>query len=153
MTRFKWLVLFASIFSPILPLNGQTNDWRSVERIVPGTPISVLERGRRGCDLVQVTDSELSCDQHIGGDWRRIRFQRDRVREVRLEEPQHNKMLLGTVAGAAVGGLIGFAAGGQSSDPETRGYARVYGIPIGAVVGGLIGHAIHLHGPVVYRQP
>ena len=54
--------------------------------------------------------------------------------------------------GAAVGGLFGTIGGGMSSDPETRGYGRIYGSPIGALVGGAIGRNFYRHGPVVYRQ-
>ena len=119
-----------------MPTPAQTNQWLDVEKLAPGTPISVVKRARQGCDLVKVTDLELICDKEIGHVTRRLVFVRDQVREVRLEMPDHNNMIVGAIAGAAVGGLLGFLGGQQSSDPETRGYARALGIPIGALVGG-----------------
>jgi hypothetical protein len=154
MRRFQLFAIMAGLCSAFAPLSGQSNDWQSVEKLAPGTSISVVKKNvRQGCELVQATDTELLCDEGFGGIWRRRTFQRDEVREVRLEEPRHNKMILGAVVGAAVGGLIGFVAAGQSSDPEARGYARAYGVPLGVLFGGLVGREIHLHGPVVYRQP
>jgi uncharacterized protein YcfJ len=99
-----------------------------------------------------VTDSELICDRNIGEVHRTLVFARGQVREVRLEEPEHNRMIAGVIIGAAVGGLVGFIGGAQSSDPEERGYARAYGIPIGAVLGGAIGRNVHRHGAVIYRR-
>lgn len=99
-----------------------------------------------------VTDSELECDRQIADVEKRFVFARTQVREVRLEDPEHNRMILGALIGGTVGGLVGFVGGGQASDPEARGYARIYGIPVGALVGGAIGHNVHGHGPVVYRR-
>jgi len=149
---WRWAGVIAGLCSLVLPTRAQTNQWRDVEKLAPGTPISVVKRARQGCELVKVTDLELTCDKDIGQVTRRLVFVRDKVREVRLEMPEHNKMIVGAIAGAAVGGLLGFLGGQQSSDPEARGYARAYGIPIGAFVGGAVGSHIHRHGAVVYRK-
>lgn len=143
--------MIAGLCSLVLSMPAQTNQWQNVEKLAPGTPISVVKRARQGCELVGVTDLELTCDQDIGQVTRRLVFLRDQVREVRLEVPEHNRMIAGALVGAALGGLLGLLAQ-QSSDPETRGYARVYGIPIGALVGGAVGRHIHRHGAVVYRN-
>ncbi len=135
------------------PVRAQSSDWNSVEHLAPATSISVVKRGRQGCEVVQVTDAQLTCDRRIGGIDRTLTFERSDVREVRLELPSHNHMIVGAIIGAAVGGLIGVAAAAQSSDPETRGYSRAYGIPIGALVGGVVGHSVHGHGAVIYRGP
>jgi hypothetical protein len=152
MAPLKWLSAIAGFCSIILPLQGQANDWRSLEKLAPGTSISVVKQGRQGCELRRVTDSQLACDRHIGEVDRTVVFARDQVREVRFEEPEHNRMITGAIIGAAAGALVGFLGGGQASDPEARGYARFYGIPIGALVGGAIGCNFHRHGPIVYRQ-
>jgi uncharacterized protein YcfJ len=131
---------------------GQSSDWHLVENLAPGTAISVVMRGRVGCDLVGVTDFELMCDRTIGQFTRRYVFKRADVREVRLELPEDNRSVRGAIVGAAAGGLLGILGGGQLADPEGRGYARIYGSPIGAFVGGAIGHAIHRHGYVVYTR-
>ncbi|MBV9301215.1 MAG: hypothetical protein JOY62_08120 [Acidobacteriaceae bacterium] len=148
----RHLVVMVGLCCVTIALQGQTDDWQAVEKLAPGTSISIVKRVRQGCELVKVTDAQLACDRHIGQDERALVFARDEVREVRLEEPEDNRVIAGAIIGAAAGGLIGFAGGSQARDPEARGYARVYGIPLGAVIGGLIGHSIHRHGAVVYRR-
>jgi uncharacterized protein YcfJ len=146
------LSIIAGFYTIILPLSAQTNDWTSVQKLAPGTSISVVKRARQSCRVAIVTESELDCDRQIGDVGRRFVFPRQEVREIRLEEVEHNRMIAGAIIGAAVGAVVGFAGGGQSNDPERRGYARIYGIPIGALIGGAIGHKLHRHGPIVYRR-
>jgi hypothetical protein len=157
MTPLKWLPAMVGLCSVILPLQGQTNDWLSVEKLARGTSISVVRHSRhdwrRDCELVKVTDSELACYYWIGRTDRTLVLARDQVREVRLEEPENNRMITGAIIGAAVGGLAGFLGGARISDPEARAYARFYGIPVGTLLGGAIGRNIHRHGAVVYRRP
>lgn len=152
MTRLIWPSSIAFFWGIILPLQAQTNDWASVEKLAPGTSISVVKHGRQSCRVVLITNSELDCNGQVGHWERRFTFAREQVREVRLEDLARNRMIPGAIIGAIVGGLVGFIGGGQASDPETRGYARAYSIPIGASVGGTIGHNFHRHGPVVYRR-
>ncbi len=152
MASSKWLLVTVSVCGSMFPLQAQTSDWRSVEMIAPGTSISVVTRVRQGCELIRVTASELTCRREIGPTRRSLVFTREQVREVRLEETGHSRMLPGALIGAAVGGLVGFLGGGQSSDPEGRAYARVYSIPVGLIVGGAIGRNLHRHGPVIYRR-
>ena len=146
------LIAIAGFCSIALSADCQTNDWRSVVSLPAGTKISVVKRARLGCNLVNVNDSELTCDQIIGGDARRYVFKREHVHEVRLEVPAENHWVKGAVIGAVAGALLGFLGERQLSDPEGRGYAGFYGIPVGAFVGGVTGHAIHGHGAIVYRQ-
>ncbi|MGA8026234.1 MAG: hypothetical protein WB992_03755 [Bryobacteraceae bacterium] len=105
MTSSKWLPFIALLCSIVVPLEGQANDWLSVEELAPGTPISVVTRGRRGCEVVRVTDSELICDRSIGEAHRTFVLARGEVLEVRLEEPEHNQMIAGAITGVVVGGL------------------------------------------------
>jgi uncharacterized protein YcfJ len=144
--------ILAGLCTLVLPMRAQTYQWQDIEKLDSGTSISVVKRARQGCELVKVTDLELTCDKNIGQTTRRLVYARDQVREIRLELPERNRLIVGAIAGAAVGGLLGFVAGQQSSDPEARGYARAFGIPIGAFVGGAIGRHIHRHGAVVYRK-
>ena len=144
--------VFAGLCSLALLMQAQTDDWTDVKKLGPGTPISVVKQARKDCLLLAVTDLELTCDEDIGLLLRRFVFVRDQVREVRLEMPEKNRMVAGAIAGAVVGGLLGFLGGQQSRDPEARGYARAFGIPIGALAGGALGHHIHRHGPIVYRK-
>ena len=144
---------FVAVLACIAPLlQAQSDDWRSVEGLVSGTSISVVTRGRHSCDLVRVTDSNLICDRQTGMIDRRLVFVRAEIREIRIEEPERNRMIAGALIGAAAGALVGFVAAGQSSDPEARGYGRAFGIPLGAILGSAVGHNIHRHGAIIYRR-
>lgn len=153
MAAFQSVFLIAVLGCIALPLRGQSDDWRSVEGLAPGASISVVTRGRRACELIQVAESNLTCDRQRGMFDRRLVIPRAQIREIRLEETGHTHMIAGILIGAAAGALVGFVAAGQSSDPETRGYGRAFGIPLGAVIGGAVGHNIHGHGAVIYRRP
>jgi len=135
----------------VLPIGAQTNQWRRVEQLRPGTPISIVERGRQECELDSVTDSELICVRPMSRVTRKLVYVRSQIREVRLEMPEHNTMIVGAIAGGLAGGLLGFFVIKQPSDPETHGYATYYGVPIGVFIGGAVGRHIHRHGAVIYR--
>lgn len=151
MRRLKLLGIIAVLCTPGQQLAAQRSDWNSVKALAPGTPISVVKRLRQGCELVEVTDWELTCDRHVGRVDRRLVFTREEVREVRLEYPDQHQMIAGIAVGAAIGALIGFVAIAKASDPEARGYGRAYGAPIGGVIGGVIGRNFHRHGAIVYQ--
>jgi len=144
-----WRWLF--VISLVVPAGAQINQWRNVEQLRPGTLISVVERGRRECELVSVTDSELICNRDVGRLNRRLVYARSQIREVRLERPEDNTMIVGAITGGIAGGLVGFLGTKQASDPETRPYATYYGVPIGALIGGIVGRHVHRHGSVVYH--
>ncbi|MBV9265172.1 MAG: hypothetical protein JO061_03285 [Acidobacteriaceae bacterium] len=152
MRCFKLAIPAAAICGLFSSAQAQTSDWKSVEKLAPGTTVSVLERARGACEIVQVTDSELICHRGLAGHSGTYVIRRAKVREVRLEHPDRNHMFTGALIGGITGGVLGFVAGDTASDPEIRGYARFYGILAGACIGGVIGHAIHKHGPVVYLQ-
>lgn len=161
--RWATVPVFVSIF--VLPLNAQTNDWTVLERLAPGACISLLTDRRQGCEFLNATDAELSCDRQIG---REIpgcsRFVRAQVREVRLEEHQHSRKFLGTITGAmigaAVGASLGYAVSARSSDPETRVYTPLIGVVVAGSIGAGIGTGIGEraepcgtpHGAILYRQ-
>lgn len=152
MRPYKLLAIIAGLCSILVSAVGQTNDWRFVESLAPGTPISVVKRVRSACDFVNANNGELTCERALAGRARRLVFERAQVREVRLEVPEQNHLIEGAVVGAIMGGLLGCLGGNQLADPEARGYARLYGIPIGAFVGRVAGQKIHRHGAVVYRR-
>jgi hypothetical protein len=131
-----------------LPLFGQINDWNAVQGLETGRRVSVVTRasGRRSCRIADVSDSALVCSN-------RRTFPRPDVQEVRAEELQPNKAILGIVVGAAAGGILLFLSSRNSSDAETRVYTPVFGVIIGGALGAAVGHHIHRHGPVIYRQP
>ncbi len=150
MSCFHLLRFATGLCSLSLLLHAQMDDWHSVEKLSPRTNISVVKRGRRGCALVGVTESKLTCEQDRT--LRTLVFTREQVREVRLEDLDHNRLIAGAIVGGILGGVVGFALAAQTHDPEGRGYSRAYGIPIGAFFGGLIGRDFfHRHGAVIYR--
>jgi hypothetical protein len=143
----KWM----GVISLVLPIAAQTNDWRTVEQLKPGTPISIVEHGRQECELDSVTDSELICVMPMSRITRKLAYARSQIQEVRRETPDHNSMIVGAIAGGIAGGLLGYFATLNASDPETHGYSTYYAVPIGAFIGGIVGRHIHRHGAVLYR--
>lgn len=136
-------------------LDSQTNDWRVLQKLDPGSfiGVGVLDhRGRRECTLLTVTDSELTCDSERGSFIRHLTFQRDRVRDLRLEHPENHHLVIGAVVGGAIGAIIGGLLAGRSNDPEAVTADPGLGILFGASLGAGIGRAIHKHGPVLYRK-
>jgi len=153
---FKWsLTILSGLFTLVLPSYAQAtsdDDWRILERLSIGTPISVVIQFRRECEFVKVTATELTCDREIGMRTRTLVFARAQIFEVRLERPDRNRKIAGALIGAGMGETILGLASQQASDPEARAYALVYGAPIGAFIGGAIGRHIHRHGSVIYRR-
>ena len=135
---------------------AQSNDWQAVKAIAPRSTISVRvlgQRGRRECELLNVTDSALTCVV-----WRRrfekqISVPRSEVHEVRLEHPEQDRTIIGAVIGGAAGAVLGGIAVSVSSDPETKVAAPIFGAILGVSFGAGVGGGIHLHGPVVYIGP
>lgn len=153
MNRLNLLLVVIVLCCRADPLYGQTNDWGAVQSLVPGTPISVAKhRGRYECELVKVTGSQLTCVREHGHFSRTQAFDRNEVREVRLEELDDNHTFLGGAIGIAVGTLAGLVVGAHSNDPETRVAAPVLFGLAGGAFGAGIGHAVHRHGAVIYRK-
>lgn len=157
--RLLWIVagLLSAFLSPCatVPLNAQTDDWQAVQRIPPGSSISIKvlnHRGRHECELLTVTYADLSCDLQRGMFERRLNFLRAEIGEVRLEYPERHHMIPGAIIGGALGTAIELLLAGGSSDPETQRVAPVLAALVGVSFGGGVGRAIHQHGPVVYRR-
>jgi hypothetical protein len=145
--RFLFVVLLLGSVSP-----AQTADWRAVERLNPGTPISVKNRFRIQCDFIYATKSELACEPRLQGRIPRgpMVFHRNSIHEVRIERVEAS-----TIAGAAIGAGAGAALGASAHNgSSTRsGGAFLIGT-IGGIVGGFAGKAFpFLHGEVVYQKP
>ena len=145
-------VLLAALYACVCPSLAQQNQWTNVQKLRLGTPISVVERNRRTCELVLATDSELTCSTNVGRRNRPYVFRREKIRQVRLELPKKGHWIAGAVAGGVLGGLALYLATRNASDPETRGYGRVYGALLGAFVGGALGNRIHPHGAFIYER-
>lgn len=103
--KWNWLWLLSGLCVFGLPAEGQTNgDWRSLDRLPVGMPISVVVRtGRRSCEFIRITDSALTCERRGG---RLLVIPRDEVREVRRERPGDNRTIRGALIGAGVGALV-----------------------------------------------
>jgi len=152
--RLRW-VWAVALIGAVLPLKAQTTDWQTVKGIAPGTSISVAvlnHRGKRACDLLTVTDSELTCNLERGRLSKMVVLRRDDIREIRMEYHERHHMLAGALIGGASGLAIGFLASRGSSDPETRAVTPVFGAIVGSALGAGVGRAIHEHGPILYRR-
>jgi uncharacterized protein YcfJ len=132
---------------------AQSNDWQVVKAIAPGATISVRvlgQRRRRECELLNATDSELTCVVRRRRFEKQISVPRSEIHEVRLEHPEQDRtIVVGVAAGAVLGGLAAIG----TSDPETKVAAPVFGAILGVCFGAGVGRGIHLHGPVVYLGP
>jgi hypothetical protein len=150
----KWIWAI-TLCGAILPSNAQTNDWQTVQGIAPGSSISVTvfkHRGRRECELLRVSESDLACELERGHFSKRLVFLRDDIREVRLERPDNHHMIAGAVIGGAAGLAIGVLASARSVDPESRSADPAFGALLGTAIGAGVGRAIHQHGSVLYQR-
>lgn len=146
-------LLSATLF--IMNARAQTGDWRNVQGIPSGSEISVKgPRHRVGCIFQRATDDKLFCERHKpprygtgDQDSRDIDFDRQEVREVRLER---SSALLGAVIGAGIGAGIGVAVS-KSQDIESKVYTPIGGVVVGAFAGAIIGQLPIRHGKVVYQ--
>ena len=110
------------------------NYWQTVQGIAPGSSISVTvfkHRGRRECELLRVSESDLACELERGHFSKRLVFLRDDIREVRLERPDNHHMIAGAVIGGAAGLAIGVLASARSVDPESRSADPAFGALLG----------------------
>src|SRR4029077_378728 len=100
---------------------AQTSDWRAVQNLQPGTLISVKSKHRVKCKFLRATDDAVSCEIIRGGllgvatkappD---LMFNRQSVREVRLEHADGSNAAIGAVIGAGAGAVFG--ASGPNTD-------------------------------------
>lgn len=171
MRKLLWTlaVLLLAMLPPEAHARKQNSkaDWRDVEGLAAGTPISVKTRHSVHllCFFERATDTELSCEPlpPAAGPWpyggpfpfpypsrpSDYVFRREQVREVRLEHSQAANTLIGAgIAGTAGAGL----GAARVSDAPGAG-ALVFGV-IGFFIGGQVGRVSPLfHRHVIYRQP
>ncbi len=133
---------------------AQSAGWPAVQKIAPGTPISVKTHLRILCVFVEATADTLVCDVHRGGVIRTGRstftFNRNEVREVRLEHSDERNAAVGAVIGGSAGAALGAS---KTNGTLTRGGAALLLGGIGAIIGGGFGRDFPIfHGEVVYRK-
>ncbi len=151
------LLVCACVLAPLAqaaPPAG--SDWSRVRALQPGTRIHVAARQHRriACDLLSVSDTDLSCLQPRHFFVRRqATFARDQVLVVSM-----SRTALSSVAGAGLGAGVGVAIGvgvdqgaTRAEDPNLPEFT--FGI-LGGIVGMAFGSATDfLSGPVIYRAP
>ena len=138
-------------------LFSQTDDWAAVQRIPWGSHISVqVDHGfRLHCEFDHASDQELFCNVSPAATLfpQRLRHRsRDRIREVRLENPGKGQAR-GVLAGALLGAAIAAVATSTSHDPETRAVSPEFGALIGGIAGAVVGRLNAPQGPIVYQHP
>lgn len=121
--------------SPVL--NGQTPDekWNRVTSLSSDTRLFVENDGRKPIKgrLVSATDQTLT----IKADGREIAIPRAGISAIYFgKRPSRTKRgLIGALAGAGAGVLIGGIAAVAGADPLVAAGGFLYGIPAGAVIG------------------
>ena len=137
---------------------AQTGDWRLVQNIQVDTVISVQTQHRVKCAFLYATDTEVVCRPvhrglaglaGIGPS--EFRFERQRVREVRLEHSDGHNAAVGAAIGAGAGAVFG--AVGRNT-VLNRGASTVVGGAFGGLAGGFLGVVLLplRHGKVVYEK-
>jgi hypothetical protein len=133
-----------------------TDDWRNVERLLPGVEIAVTgPSSKLRCTLLAATDDNLTCAPIVH--WRRrgtpseISIPRANIRELRLVHSEDEQRSAGTAGGAIAGAIIGTVGGIAGGPPRA---ARVLiAAPLLAAIGAGIGGLTHpLGSTVVYRK-
>jgi hypothetical protein len=83
---------------------AQTGDWQAVQDIPSGTYISIKNRHYRvKCIFGTATETELFCERRdLAGNDARIRFDRQTIRQIRLEHPAESGAL-GLIIGTGLG--------------------------------------------------
>jgi len=145
---------------------AQKGSWDAVEKLSPGTPISVLpERGHRfRCDFREATDDHLACEvvRHLAPCLvcqlaprlsredltQSVVFDRRAVRQVHQEHPSANAAL-----GVAIGGGIGVGLGSLGGDKVYRPVGQVFFGGLLAVIGAAIGKgAPIIRGTAIFER-
>ena len=145
------LSLFAST------AQSQTGDWYAGENLQTGTLISVRAKHRVKCTFVAATTDRVTCQLITEGLLGtvsqaaiKMSFDRQSVREVRLEHSDGSNAAVGAVIGAGAGAVFG--AVGRNTDLN-RGASTVVGAGFGALLGGFLGVVLPLrHGRIIYRK-
>jgi hypothetical protein len=149
MARIFWLVLTVLVLLPGArgQVQAQTGDWQAVQKLNPGTRISVRAQHRFPCLLEYATADELSCkvpDNRLIRLPYKITIRRGDIREIRLESSQAKDGWIGAGIGAGMGVVLGASTGKRSPIPALGG----------AMIGGVVGTMVPIfrHGKIVYRQ-
>jgi hypothetical protein len=139
---------------------AQSGDWKVVQQLTPGTPISV-KYGRfwihNRCLFENATQDVLVCERVLYGTNRlfippEAVYRRKLVREVRLERSDASNIAFGAAVGGAVGGALGAAGSGDAHTQARVGAGLLVGMG-GAAIGGLMGRDFPVrHGKVIYRR-
>jgi hypothetical protein len=144
------LLLAVLMYGP--GVQAHTGDWQAVEKLTPGTRISVRAQHRIRCVFQRATDDELACKRlyrslALSSE---IVFDRQSVREVRLERSDEANGAVGALIGAGAGAAVGASNGKGTATRE--GGALLLG-SIGAIAGWFIGADFHiLHGKSIYKR-
>ena len=136
-------------------------NWNAVEHLRAGTAISVMDdqRSRLLCYFTRASGDQLICETlpHRSGfpipvpvpSYSAV-FQREEIREVRLEHNAGTNTLIGAGIGAGLGAAF-VARLDRGAGP--KGGVIAFGSLVGALIGATAGHDAPLfHRKVVYRR-
>jgi hypothetical protein len=91
--KMKIISLLLAVLMYVPGVQAHTGDWQAVEKLTPGTRISVRAQHRTRCVFQRATDDELACKRlyrslALSSE---IVFDRESAREVRLETQRRSK--------------------------------------------------------------
>ncbi len=145
------IAFFLAFSLSVATLQAQSDNWRSVENLESGTPISVEAHHRVSCLFLRATDDALFCEFVANSRFetitRTLKLDRRDIRQVGMGK--RYSPAKDAAIGAAVGGAIGAAL------PEKYGSTRVGGALLLGLIGGTVGWVVagnKLHYQVVYER-
>lgn len=171
MRKLELIISILLFMALSFPAQGRSTsskgDWRAIEALHPGTPISVkTDSLYLLCYFEHATAEELVCEPLAPGFLRtpppgrypfphpyprtqaEYVFKRALVQEVRLEHSEAANELIGI----GIGGGIGAGAGAARFDQARAGGALIFGV-VGAAIGRAVSRTHPLfHRKVIYRR-
>ena len=140
-----------------LAAHAQVGDWREVQNLPAGTPVTVQAQRRLRCQFERATDDKLFCEIVLNDRFfsasREVAFDRRSVQQVSLELRQEGNGAIGTAVGAGIGAALGAAV----DRPQRSGTSRGDSALVGGAFGGLVGYIVAKGTPrvehkVVYQR-
>ncbi|MGH9746128.1 MAG: hypothetical protein ACRD59_08470 [Candidatus Acidiferrales bacterium] len=133
---------------------AQTGSWQAVENLSPGSIITVRARHHVRCVFRSATDDRLICDPiqrgpiPLGPD--ETIYDRQDIREVRLDHSIASDVLAGAAIGAGAGAALG-ASSNKGALTGGGGALLVGGF--GMIIGGFVGRdSAILPGKIIYQR-
>jgi uncharacterized protein YcfJ len=152
MAKFRFALSLLAALVLASGAQAQSSDWKVVERLNPGTRISVKVKKTYACVVERVTDTELICRSPSRLVRRTRTYPRAEIREVRLATDRKDYAVTGMAVGAAIGTIAGASL--PTNVEATRPFTAIATGFVGGFFGHVTGMAIGLFrkGQVIYKR-